>query len=440
MNKQKANRHVVVISVDALLYEDMEALSKLSFFKRTWENAARVNRVRSIYPTVTYPCHATMMTGVYPQKHGIFNNELPALGQQSGLWQHMREGIKVRTLFDYAKAQGLTTASVFWPVTGNDPAIDYLINEYWPQTPHETTYDCFVHSGSSPAVMQEIIQPNLSLLENKNRMHPWADAFLMRCASDILRMFKPNLLMVHPANIDAYRHETGLFSEKVTQGYCEINLWLEQLYKAAEDAGIAEEADFFVVSDHGQLNVQRNIALNVLLAEHGFIDVAPDGSVQDYRAFIKSCGMSALVYLKDSKDLSVYNQVYALLTKVCAEEVFGISRVFTAEEASAEEKLAGDFSFVLETDGYTAFSNSWSRPLLSPLNNQDYRYGRATHGYLPAKGPQPTFYAFGPHIQKGVVLNEANLVDEAPTFAAALGLEMEETDGRCLSEILCLDA
>ena len=66
---------------------------------------------------------------------------------------------------------------------------------------------------------------------------------------------------------------------------------------------------------------------------------------------------------------------------------------------------------------------------------RNYRFGRATHGYLPEKGPQPTLIAFGPHMKPGVVLKNANLVDEAPTFAHALGFEMENTDGRCLTEL-----
>ena len=74
--------------------------------------------------------------------------------------------------------------------------------------------------------------------------------------------------------------------------------------------------------------------------------------------------------------------------------------------------------------------------MVKSLDNQNYRFGRATHGHLPHKGPQPTLLAFGPHIKEGVVMENAHLVDEAPTFAGALGIEMPGTDGRCLKEIL----
>ncbi|MBR0462921.1 MAG: alkaline phosphatase family protein [Clostridia bacterium] len=430
------NRHVIVVSVDAMVYEDVAALSKMSVFRDRWPMTARVDRVKSIYPTITYPCHTTMQTGVYPDKHGIVNNERAVMGEKSSLWQHERSLIKSKTIFDWAKEQRLTTAAVFWPVTGHDASIDYLVNEYWPQTADESTYDCFANSGSSPEVMEKVIKPNLHFVENRNRRHPWADAFVMNCACSIIREFKPNLLMIHPANVDAYRHETGLFTDKVMQGLYETNLWLEELIKTVDDVGLLETTDFFIVSDHGQMSVRRCIALNVKFAEAGLIDVGENNEIRDWKAFCKSGGMSALVYLKNPDCREDYEKTKALLDYLCAEEVYGISRVYTREEAVAEERLDGDFSFALETDNYTTFSNDWQRPLVRELDNQNYRLGRATHGYLPDKGPQPTLIAFGPHIRAGAVLTNARLIDEAPTFAKVLGIDMQGVDGRCLYEIL----
>ena len=430
------DRHVIVVSVDAMVYEDIETLSKLSAFRNRWPQTARVNRVRSVYPTITYPCHTTMQTGLYPDKHGILNNEKPIMCERSSLWQHMRNMYRGKSIFEYAKEKGLSTASVFWPVSGNDPAIDYLVAEYWPQTPDESTHDCFIHSGSSPEVMQKVVEPNLHFVENRNRQHPWCDAFVMGCACSMVREFKPNLLMVHPANVDAYRHETGLFTDKVTQSLYETNLWMEELMKACDDAGILDQTDFFIVSDHGQLNIRRCVALNVKLAEAGLIDVDEAGNIRDWRAFAKSGGLSALVYLKNPDSREDYEATREVLDRLCAEEVYGISRVFTREEAEQEEHLSGPFAFVVETDGYTSFANDWQRPLVKPLDNQNYRFGRASHGHLPEKGPQPTLFAFGPHIRAGAVLEDARLVDEAPTFAKVLGIEMTGIDGRCLTELL----
>ena len=326
--KDLKDRHVVVVSVDAMVYEDLETLSKLHAIESIWDKTARVDRVRSIYPTITYPCHSTMMTGVYPETHGIVNNELPEVCVRSSLWQHERSMVHARSLFDWAKEAGLTTAAVFWPVTGNDKNIDYLIDEYWPQH-GESSEQCFRDSGSSEEVIQKIVLPNLKFVENRHRQHPWCDAFVMTCASDILREFKPNLLMVHPANVDAYRHETGLFTSRVTEGLYETALWLSEMFKAAQDAGIYEKTDFFIVSDHGQLGVRRCVTLNALLAERGLIDVDEDGKIRDYTAFAKSGGLSALVYMKNPDDAAAIARTKAVLDELRASELAGIGEVFT---------------------------------------------------------------------------------------------------------------
>lgn len=429
-----SKRHVVVVSVDALVYEDLETLSKLYALAPRWDKMARVDRVRSIYPTITYPCHSTMMTGVYPDRHHIVNNEAPILGVEHCLWQHFRSSVKAPSIFDAAKKAGLTTAAVFWPVTGKDPAIDYLVDEYWPQH-GEDSVTAFRDSGSSEEVIKKIVKPNLKYLEGKHRMHPYADAFVMGCAADMLRNFQPDLLMVHPANVDSARHASGLFTSAVTNALYDTNLWLEELFKAAEDAGIYEDTNFFIVSDHGQIEIRRSVALNALLAEEGLLDVAPDGTLKDWTAFAKSGGTSALVYLKDPADQVAWNKTKIALEKLRDSEVCGIGEILTEAEARERYHLGGDFAFVIETDGWTSFSTSWLKPVQKSLDNSDYRFGRATHGHEPEKGPQPTLMAFGPDIQPGAHLDTARLVDEAPTFAHALGLTMPDTDGHCLTEL-----
>lgn len=428
------SKHVVVISADALVFEDLEILSKLYALAPIWDRTARVDRVRSIYPSITYPCHTTMMTGVYPDRHGILNNEMPVPCQQSAPWQHMRDAVRAPTVFDAAKANGLTTAAVFWPVTGRDPSIDYLVDEYWPQH-GESSEECFRESGSSEEVIEKVVRPNLKFIRNHHRQHPWSDAFIMRCACDILEEFRPNLLMAHPANIDGYRHDTGLFTQKVESALHETNLWLGQLFTAAENAGIFEDTDFFLISDHGQLNVDRSVALNVLLAEHGLIDVDEAGNIRDYTAFAQSSGISTQVFLKDPHDAAARKRTGEVLYALRDSEMAGVEAVFTEEEAREKYHLGGDFAYVVEGSSGTTFSNAWTRPLIRPLDNRNYRFGRATHGHLPEKGPQPTLVAFGPDFAPGTVLSHAELVDEAPTVAHALGIEMEGCDGRVLTEL-----
>lgn len=415
-----------------MVYEDLDTLRRLPNFGSIWERAARVNRVRSVYPTVTYPCHVSMMTGVYPERHGIVNNEQSILLKTHTPWEMYARAIRVPTLFDAAHAQGLKTACVFWPVCAGSESIDYLLAEYWPQH-GESLRQSYVEAGASPEVMR-IVDRYMPL--NVSRVHPEADAFINACAADMIREFKPNLMLIHPANIDDYRHKTGLFSDRVTHGLHEIDNWLGELMRACRDAGIYDDTDFFIVSDHGQLNIVRTVSPNVMFRRRGLIDVDADGNITGYRAFCKSAALSAQIYLRDPDDEATRREVYELLCDMCREGVWGISRVYTAEEARREEHLAGGFSFVIETDGYTSFTSDWREPYVRALDVDDYRFGRATHGHQPDKGPQPTLIAFGPDIRPGAVVERAALVDEAATFARVLGLDLGCVDGRAIEGIL----
>ena len=176
--------------------------------------------------------------------------------------------------------------------------------------------------------------------------------------------------------------------------------WLSMLWSAVEETGQAQHTDIFWVSDHGQRDVRRNISLNVLFAENGFIRLAQDGSVASWDAYCLSNGMSAVVFLRDKENLSLQKKVFSFLEKLQAEEVYGFTRIYTEEESRREEHFGGSFSFVLETDGYTSFGDYLDRPLVRDLSNEDYRFGAATHGYLPNTVPQPILLSKGPSIRK----------------------------------------
>ena len=72
-------RHVIVVSVDAMVYEDVEALSGMSAFRDRWPQMARVNRIRSVYPTITsvsYTHLANLLQfGTYSCTIGVYTHD-----------------------------------------------------------------------------------------------------------------------------------------------------------------------------------------------------------------------------------------------------------------------------------------------------------------------------------------------------------------------------
>ena len=111
-------------------------------------------------------------------------------------------------------------------------------------------------------------------------------------------------------------------------------------------------------------------------------------------------------------------------------------KLICIENTNQKGRFPSAFSFVLETDGYTSFGEYLVRPLVREIDFSDYRYGKATHGYAPYKGPQPTFVGAGPSFRKNVIIKEGSVLNHAPTFAYIMGLEMKEAKGKPVLEIL----
>lgn len=426
---------LIVISSDAMVGEDLEYFETLPNYKKYLAGGARITNVSSIYPTVTHPAHVSMMTGMYPDRHGVFSNMQLIPGSDPTPWQWKYDLLQCTDIFRAAKEKGLTTAAIMWPLTACNPAVDYHIPCCWTQSEEETIEDVFRENGASEEIL-EIVRKNLYLFADAERQHPQVDEFSMACAADIIQKFSPDLLLVHPANIDGIRHQQGVFGPHLQGALEDLDRWLGMLCRAAEENGSLEQYDIFLVSDHGQMDVRRNIGLNVLFAENGLIRIGEDGTIADWDAWCLSNGMSAVVFLKDREDKALKAKAAGLLNRLLEEGVYGFSRIYTEEECRREERYGGDFSFVLETDGYTAFGDHYTRPLVRELSNSDYRFGRATHGYLPWKGAQPILLAKGPGIRENVVLSGNHIINEAPTYAKLLGVELGETDGHPIDEIL----
>ena len=150
---------VVVFSCDAMVSEDIEYLLKKPRFRSLFEKGSSVKTMRTIYPSVTYPCHVSMSSGCYPAAHGVTNNMTFEPGRLKNVpWNWFADVIKCPDIFSAAKEAGLTTASVFWPVTANHKYIDYNIPEYWPQGEGDTTKDCFLRAGTSRELWERVVE------------------------------------------------------------------------------------------------------------------------------------------------------------------------------------------------------------------------------------------------------------------------------------------
>ena len=127
---------VLMISIDGLRPDyvtqaDQHGL-KIPHLRKFVTEGAYADGVIGVVPTITYPTHTTLVTGVWPAEHGILGNATfdPLLENFSG-WYWYANDIRVPTLWEAADKARIVTASLNWPVTVGAKGVRYLVPEYW---------------------------------------------------------------------------------------------------------------------------------------------------------------------------------------------------------------------------------------------------------------------------------------------------------------------
>lgn len=433
---------LLVLSMDAMVNDDITYLRTKPNFLRIFDHCSFVENVKTIYPSITYPAHVSIITGCLPGKHGIFTNGAFKTEDGPVSWHLWWNEIQKEDIFASAKRAGLSTAAVYWPVTGGNPNIDYLINEYFFPDRAESVEEGYSKFGANEktlSVIREYMSRYPSNYYNRHgklKKDQTYDDFIIGCVCGLIRSFQPDILFAHNCFLDTLRHRYGVFNECVREGLDQTDIWLGEIADALEDAGLLHKTNFVLLSDHGQMNYTRRIRLNTMLVRDGFIELDNNGNVKNWLAFSQSNGMSATVFLKNPGDAVLWEQVYADLQKRCEEGVWGFSRVYTRAECTEMYGLSGNFAFLLETDGYSAFDDSCKEPVVIPNDLMAEYPISGSHGYEPEKGPRAVFLAKGPSFKKDYIMEKGLLIDEAPTFAKILGQDLPQADGKSLDALL----
>lgn len=414
----------IVISIDSLISADIETLRKTKHIGPLLEQAAIVKDITCIYPTLTYPCHVTIATGVYPDKHGIVHNEALQVNAAKADWNWWAEEIQVPTIIDLAKAQGLTTATVGWPVMCGGEA-DYTIGEIWTPRPEDDPTPYFEKANSK--AVQPIFEKNKHMLDWMRT--PAFDNFIEACACDIIKAHTPDLMLIHLSYLDHQRHNEGVETHKVLHAIDFIDERIGKIIHACKEAGIYDTTHFILLGDHGQMNVKQIFNINTVLKDKGYIQMDEANKIADYQIYAHSCAFSSQVYCRN-----IAVEEVAQVLKAIQEEYPGtIEAIYTKEEAAALH-LVGDFAFVLEGgEGYT-FGKTVAATITNEVTNDDYKFSTATHGHLPTKGDKPPFILSGPSIRAKTLIEGAHLVDEASTIMKLFDIVIPDADG-CILDV-----
>jgi predicted AlkP superfamily pyrophosphatase or phosphodiesterase len=424
-----------VLSIDSLLTEDLAYLATRPAFASILPQAAIVGNVRAIYPTLTYPIHTTLVTGVRPQRHGIPHNQRHGITRDNpdfsilgSDWYWEAEAIQAKTLPQAAREAGLVTGAVLWPVqAGAD--IDHNLAEIWPARPGDGLREVMEKSCSA-SVMNECYHTHIA--SKDWRVKPELDSYGMPCALHILRNHQPHFFLQHIVCLDHDRHVHGVHAPQITQTLNRVDDMVGELLSAMREAGTLDQTNIVILGDHGQIDVKTVFQPNVLLRQAGLIQTDDAGRPTTWDAYAFSAGFSTQIFLRDPADAALVARVGEVLRGMRRLWPDYVERVMTAEEAQKEEGLSGAFSFVLEGTEGTLFHNSLTEPLLQHAHEEGYALYRGMHGHSPDKGPKPPVIFIGPDVMSGMRMETADMLDVCPTLAQLLGVSMPDMEGRPL--------
>ncbi len=417
---------LVMISVDGMRPDYiMEADAhggKVPNLRRFLKEGTYAEGVVGVVPTVTYPSHTTLITGVWPAKHGVFaNTTFDPLRQNQEGWYWYTEDIRVPTLWDAAAAAGRTTASIQWPVTVG-AHITWDIPEFWrASTPDDAK---LLRAVSTRGLLEEAkaelgeyrggIDTSAQGDENRGRYTEW-----------ILEKKHPALLTLHLSSLDHIEHETGPFSPEAIAVLETIDATIGKIRATAER--LAPGRTYIaVVSDHGFVRTDAQLNLFPLFRDANLITVNDKGKITDWKAIPWVTGGSAAIILKDPKDEATVSHVRELLANLASDPANGIDRILEADEVHKRGGYPPATFFVGLKPGWRTGS-TLDGPVLSKT-----KVG-GTHGALPdLPDLHASFFLIGPGVPAGKSLGTIDMRDVAPTLAHEVGLALPSADGKVL--------
>lgn len=369
---------VILVSIDGWRHDYLDR------FKPPALSALAARGVRSeglipSFPTKTFPNHYTIVTGLYPQNHGIVANTMddPSIGQRFTMSAETARDARWwqgEPLWVTAEAQGVVSASMFWP--GSEVAVKAVRPSYW--KPYQDDYPI------RDRVLQVLAW--LQLPEHQ----------------------RPRFITLYFSNVDTAGHNFGPDAPETRAAALLVDAEIAALVDGVTGLGLNDRVHFVIVSDHGMsaLSEQRIVVLDDYLdmTTVDMIDSSPvigltprKGTTADIVAAVRGKHPSMRVYLREETPEHLHYRNNPRIPPV----------------------------LIMAEDGWTiAVRNQvdrWAR--------ENRRLGGA-HGFdTIAKSMQGLLIATGPQFRVGLVVPPIENVHLYDMMARVLGLTPAPTDG-----------
>ncbi len=405
-----SNARLVVLSLDGMhpdFYRRPDEFGlKLPNLRKLVEAGASADAVESIYPSTTYPAHATLVTGAWPADHGIYSH-LASLDPTEAArpWSWFSSALRVPGLWDVARASERKTAAISWPVSAR-ARIDYNLPEIWdPAAPDPHQDVATVARHSTPGLFEEILKVLQPVLASAT-----PDRLRGEAALHFIDRYQPDLLLVHFVRYDHLAHQFGPTAREALAALEEVDGEIGRIREA-----VGAGTTLVVLSDHGFVPVEKEAAPLVILAEEGLFGRSEDGKPELKRLGAVHAGGSFAIYWLEtptSEDRRALERAVHRLRDAGA-----VAEVLDRERLEALHSDP-DAELMLDAAPGIYFSDRFEGPAVRPTSKD-----RGTHGHLPSRpGLEASFIAVGPGIAPRKNLERISLTQIAPTLARQLGL------------------
>ncbi|WP_433780190.1 ectonucleotide pyrophosphatase/phosphodiesterase [Flavobacterium anhuiense] len=368
------DNYVVLVSMDGFRW-DYGKMYNLPNLKQIEKEGVHAKSMKPSYPSKTFPNHYSIVTGLYPDHHGIINNIFydSSLNQSFSLSSNAKNDSRFyggNPIWNLAEQQGVKTASFFWP--GSD--IDKRNPSYF------KNYDGKVPYGARIDTVMKWLQ-----LPEKQR---------------------PHLVTLYFDEPDHTGHNFGPLSPKTEKTVIKMDSIIGEISKKLDQLPIGKQINLIIVSDHGMATISNDkkvAVLDYLKPEWlGYKDVInPIMSLQAKPGYQDSIAnaLKKVPHIKFCKSTEVPKRLH-----------YGTNpRVH---------------DFVIEAD------KGWSL-----VSKESTHINGGTHGYdNNEKDMHAIFYAKGPAFKVNKKIKTFQNVSVYPLIAHILGLQVGEIDGK-LSDV-----
>ena len=331
------------------------------------------------FPSLTFPNHFTIVTGLYPEHHGLVANNFydetkharyaiaDAKQVQDGSWY---SGVP---LWSLAESQGMRAACLFWP--GSEAEI----------------------AGHRPSWY--------AIFDNKTQATDEVEKARIDDAVALLKMpeaDRPHFITIYYSEPDHEGHRHGPDAPETKVAVLKMDAMIGRLKKALDATRLP--IDLVVVSDHGMAEV-----------DGGWLTLDEFADLSNFET------VGQLLYGKTEEDrVRVYNKL-----KQASSEFIAYRRKDVPAGLQYDQNPRSGDPVVIATGPYAIRAHK------PPADRPDNPPDPGAHGYDPGRMPEmkASFFAAGPDIVHGVTVKPFKNVNLYPWIAHMLGLKVQKNDG-----------